>query len=173
MAHESPLKNNTQLNSKFGFSVTHFISNFIPPLNFPYTEILTLTNICSLFQKYPAILNILGTCCWALIQFGNKSIRTIYSHVELLSFQGDTIAWALLIYCHAIVSIMCLCIFHRSESPWRIGLVLCHINRCRLYHLFLYINPLWHYVGGLPSRRFLCLFWRKTRQRVSLYWNIP
>ena len=25
---------------------------------------------------------------------------------------------------------------------------------------------LWHYVGGPPSRRSLCLFWRETRQRV-------
>ena len=24
----------------------------------------------------------------------------------------------------------------------------------------------WHYVGGPPSRRSLCLFWRETRQRV-------
>ena len=23
-----------------------------------------------------------------------------------------------------------------------------------------------HYIGGPPSRRFLCLFWRETRQRV-------
>ena len=30
------------------------------------------------------------------------------------------------------------------------------------------IDPLsvWHYVGGPQSRRFLCLFWRETRQRV-------
>ena len=27
-------------------------------------------------------------------------------------------------------------------------------------------NPLWHYVGGPPSRRSLCLFWRETEQRA-------
>ena len=26
---------------------------------------------------------------------------------------------------------------------------------------------MWHYVGGPPSRRSLCLFWHETRQRVS------
>ena len=25
---------------------------------------------------------------------------------------------------------------------------------------------LWHYVGGLPSRRSLCLFWRETKHRA-------
>ena len=27
-------------------------------------------------------------------------------------------------------------------------------------------RAVWHYVGDPPSRRFLCLFWRETRQRV-------
>ena len=39
-----------------------------------------------------------------------------------------------------------------------------------LWGLFLGSNwpllILWHYVGGSPSRRSLCLFWRETKQRV-------
>ena len=27
---------------------------------------------------------------------------------------------------------------------------------------------MWHYVGGTPGRRCLCLFWRETKQRPEL-----
>ena len=38
--------------------------------------------------------------------------------------------------------------------------------RCSRQPLFRVFLPLWHYVGGPPSRQSLCLFWRETRQKV-------
>ena len=50
------------------------------------------------------------------------------------------------------------------------GLVLWRINYFRLLmpNPFLYMEQLWHYVGGPLSKRFLCLFWRETKQRPEI-----